>query len=157
MTARKRYAFKDLVKQCDPSAPTPDDVKAWEQMPNVGLEQTVMEDQVDIRDAVLRFRERLTDGFGLTRLILFGSRARGDYHAESDADVAVILSGKPGDFVETKLAMADHAFDVLLETGVRIQAFPIWESQWQHPEQYSHPAILGEIARDGLVIWSASP
>ena len=34
-----------------------------------------------------------------------GRRARRDAHAESDVDVAVLLDGQPGKFVETKLAM----------------------------------------------------
>lgn len=66
-------------------------------------------------------------GFDAVQLILFGSRPRGDYHEASDVDVAVILAGQPGDFVNTKLEMAGLAFDVLLETGVLIQALPVRE------------------------------
>jgi hypothetical protein len=50
----------------------------------------------------------------------------------------------------TKLAMADEAFDVLLETGVRIQPLPIWEDEWAHPDRYSNPRLLKNIAREGL-------
>ena len=32
-----------------------------------------------------------------------------------------------GDFIATKLDMAGLAFDVLLETGLLMQAFPIWD------------------------------
>ena len=35
--------------------------------------------------------------------------------------------------------MADVAFDVLLETGIRIQPLPVWEDEWEHPESYSNP------------------
>jgi len=80
---------------------------------------------------------------------LFGSRARGDYHAESDADVAVILQGPIGDFLETKLALADIAFDNLVETGVLVQALPVWESEWEQPVHYDSPALLQNILRDG--------
>ena len=52
--------------------------------------------------------------------ILFGSRARRSHQNDSDADVAVLLSRTPGKFVPTKLAMDDLAYEVLLETGVRI-------------------------------------
>jgi predicted nucleotidyltransferase len=60
--------------------------------------------------------------FPVKRAVLFGSRARGDGGPDSDTDVALILAGAPGAFTETKLALADLAFDVMLETGVLIQA-----------------------------------
>ena len=43
--------------------------------------------------------------------ILFGSRARRSYNQESDADVAVLLAGTPGEFVRTKLEFDDLAYD----------------------------------------------
>ncbi len=155
MTERKTYRLNDLVAQCDPCAPMPEAVQEWDQAVSVGLEQTVMSGQVDIRNAVLVFREKLADQFEAIQLILFGSRARGDYHDESDADVAVILAGQPGDFVDTKLAMAALAFDVLTETDVMIQALPVWESEWANPEDYSNPDLLLNIVREGIVLWRA--
>tara|TARA_R110001599_G_scaffold35755_4_gene112718 strand:- start:218 stop:688 length:471 start_codon:yes stop_codon:yes gene_type:complete len=155
MKDKKSYSLSDLVAQCDPNATMPEALQDWEQAAPVGLEQVVMGDQVDIREAVLVFREKLSGRFDAVQLILFGSRARGDYHAESDADVAVILRGQPGDFVETKLAMAGVAFDVLTETGVLIQAQPIWEREWGNPKDYSNPELLENIVRDGIVLWRA--
>ena len=46
--------------------------------------------------------------------------------------------------------MADLAYDVLLETGIRIQPLPIWEEEWEHPEAYSNPRLLHNIAREGM-------
>lgn len=155
MKDKKSYSLSDLVAQCDPSATMPEALQDWEQAAPVGLEQVVMGDQVDIREAVLVFREKMSGRFDAVQLILFGSRGRGDYHDESDADVAVILSGQPGNFVETKLAMAGLAFDVLVETGVLIQALPVWECEWANPVGYSNPALLQNIAREGIVLWRA--
>lgn len=53
-------------------------------------------------------------------------------------------------FLDTKLALADIAYDVLLETGVLIQPFPIWQDEWEHPENYSNPALLRSINREGV-------
>lgn len=53
-----------------------------------------------------------------------------NHRAASDADVAVLLSGQPGKFIETKFAMDDLAYEVLLKTGIRIQPLPIWQSEW---------------------------
>ena len=46
--------------------------------------------------------------------------------------------------------MADIAFDVLLDTGIRIQPFPIWEDEWTHPESYVNPDLLDNIAHEGI-------
>jgi len=154
MSQRKRYKLTGLVAQCDSAAPIPDELKEWDQAPAVGFEQTIMVGQVDIGDMILQFHERLADDYDVIQLILFGSRARGDYHSESDVDVAVILPGEPGDFVGTKLDMAGWAFDVLVETGVRIQPFPIWKAEWREPTKHSNPDLLANIKREGLIIWS---
>lgn len=155
MSKRKAYTLEEQIAQCDPGSPMPPELLAWEQAEPVGLEQSVMEGQVDLREAVLAFGEKLSDQYKVAQLILFGSRARGDYQPDSDADVAVMLRGEPGDFVETKLAMTRIAFDVLLQTGVRIQPFPIWETEWRKPEAYSNPTILLNIAREGILIWQS--
>jgi antitoxin ChpS len=84
--------------------------------------------------------------------VLFGSQARGNAQEGSDTDVAVLLNGEPGDFVATKLALDDVAYDVLLESGIRIQPFPIWEPEWTSPERYSNPRLLENIAREGLAL-----
>lgn len=96
------------------------------------------------------FLEKVTARYDMAAAFLFGSRARKSHRADSDADVAVLLHGQPGKFVATKLAMADLAYDVLLDTGIRIQPLPIWETEWEHPEMYSNPALLRNIGRDGV-------
>jgi antitoxin ChpS len=64
----------------------------------------------------------------------------------------VILEGTTGDFVTTKLALDDVAYDVLLDSGVRIQPLHIWEGERAHPERYSNPRLLENIAREGLAL-----
>lgn len=103
------------------------------------------------RAAVQAFVQRTTAQYPVSRTILFGSRARGTERPDSDADVAVLLKGH-GNFLQTKLAMADIAFDVLLDTGIRIQPLPIWEEQWAHPEQHANPELLKNIEREGIAL-----
>ncbi len=82
--------------------------------------------------------------------LLDGSRARGTHRPDSDADVAVLLRGEHRRLLPTALAMADVAYDVLLETGINIAPLPIWMDEWEHPETYSNPALLRNIAREGV-------
>lgn len=82
--------------------------------------------------------------------IVYGSRARGTHRPDSDADVAVLLGGEPRQALATTLAMADAAYDVLLETGINISPLPVWLDQWERPERHSNPALLRSIAREGV-------
>lgn len=100
--------------------------------------------------AVRLFLQRIADQYDLVGAFLFGSRARQTHREDSDADVAVLLRGAHQRFLPTKLDMADVAFDVLLDTGVRIQPFPIWEDEWAHPEEYVNPHLLDNIAHEGI-------
>jgi len=95
------------------------------------------------------FMNAVAGRYDMIGAILFGSRARKTHRHDSDADVAVLLHGH-GNFVDTKLDMDDLAFDVLLETGVRIQPLPIWEDEWNHPNAYSNPRLLVNIEREGI-------
>ena len=100
--------------------------------------------------AVRRFLALIASRYDMAGAIVYGSRARGTHRPDSDADVAVLLTGEHQRFLSTKLAMADVAFDVLLETGVNISPLPIWLDEWEHPETYSNPSLLQNIAREGI-------
>ena len=104
----------------------------------------------DTASAARSFIAKVASRYDLAGAILFGSRARRDHRADSDADIAVLLHGKRGDFLDTKLALADIAYDVLLETGVLIQPLPLWEHEWEHPEDHGNPDLLRNIDREGV-------
>ena len=107
---------------------------------------------VNTLTATRAFAERVARTYPTQKAILFGSRARGTEHDESDADVTIILKGAVGPFIKTKMAMNDIAYDILLDTGIRIQPLPVWEAEWAHPENYSNPYLLKNIARNGLTL-----
>lgn len=100
--------------------------------------------------ALQRFMARVTQRYRTRGAILYGSRARGDHAADSDADLLVLLEGEHQRFVPTKLAMTDLAYDLLLETGLYISALPVWTDEWEHPERWSNPDLLRNIAREGI-------
>lgn len=78
----------------------------------------------DLDGLLADLRAALTDLYGdrLVRLVLYGSQARGDTHAESDVDVLVVLDGevqpgreirRMGD-VRTRLGLQyEHALSLL--------------------------------------------
>ena len=67
-------------------------------------------DDTGIKDVVLEEIRDLAEKHGLKRVILFGSRARGDYSRASDIDLAV----EGGDIVRFALAV-DETTSTLLK------------------------------------------
>lgn len=100
--------------------------------------------------AARRFLGLIADRYDVAGAILFGSRARGTHRPDSDADVAVLLNGEHSPRAPIVLAMADLAYDVLLETGIDISPLPIWVDQWERPETFNNPALLRNIAAEGV-------
>jgi uncharacterized protein len=62
-------------------------------------------------------------GDRIERVVLFGSRARGDANADSDYDVAVFLRDMADRFAEMD-RLADLGTDILNETGEFVHAMP---------------------------------
>ena len=104
------------------------------------------------RTAVETFLDRVGTRYPVAQALLYGSRARGDARPDSDADVAVILGGPAGDFWDIKFVLSDIAYDVFLESGILIEALPIWQGEWQHPEAYTNPALLRNIRTEGVAL-----
>jgi uncharacterized protein len=79
----------------------------------------------------------------LERVVLFGSRARGDARPDSDYDVAVFLVG-----VEDRWAEMDRltqlSTDILDETGAVINALPFSAGAYRERTPLMH-----EIRQDG--------
>ena len=72
-----------------------------------------------------RFRKALDTMYGhrLDRVVLFGSRARGDTRPDSDYDVAVFLRDMADRFAEMD-RLADPGTDICDETGAFVHARP---------------------------------
>jgi predicted nucleotidyltransferase len=102
----------------------------------------------DTEDAIRRFLALIADRYETAGAILYGSRARGTHRSDSDADVAILLRGTHQRVLPTTLAMADAAYDVLLETGINISPLPVWVEEWERPETHSNPHLLRNIARE---------
>ena len=105
---------------------------------------------VDTERAARAFMQRIAGKFPAIAGIVFGSRARGAHKPDSDADLAVILTGDRGNRYEVSREMAGIAFDVMLETGILVQAVPLWEGEMQRPERFSNPALIENIKREGV-------
>ena len=104
----------------------------------------------DAAKTVSAFVDKLRNTYDVPEAIVFGSRARGDNRPDSDLDLAIVLNGRRGNFLDVKLDMAGLAFDVLMETGVLVQALPLWDGDLSNPERFTNPTLIRNIARDGV-------
>ena len=83
-------------------------------------------------------------GERVERVVLFGSRARGDAQPDSDYDVAVFLKDLADRWAEAdKIAIV--ATDILEETGEVIHAMPYRAGSYQERTPLMH-----ELRREGL-------
>ncbi|MGO8831281.1 MAG: nucleotidyltransferase domain-containing protein, partial [Roseiarcus sp.] len=93
-----------------------------------------------------RFRAALDEAYGdrIERVVLFGSRARGDARPDSDYDVAVFLKDLHG-FGKEARTIAEIETDILSETGIVINALPLQAGSYRE-----RTGLMQELRRDGL-------
>ena len=99
-------------------------------------------------DPVLaRYRAAVTELYGdrIERIVLYGSRARGDARWDSDYDVAIFLKDLESRFREAR-PIADIELAIMDETGAIVSALLYPAGHWRDP---SSP-LMSEIRKDGL-------
>ena len=103
-----------------------------------------------VRRALDRFRRWLVERYGgrLRELVLYGSRARGDAHEESDIDVLVVID----DFdVSERGALFEAAYDAGVDGDDYISVSPFVVSTAQAADMRARERrLFAEIARDGV-------
>ena len=100
---------------------------------------------------------RLTEKFTIHQIILFGSRARGDYREYSDLDLAVIISDDIPSFTWN-----DEIGNIVNDTWNELDCLCALLSlhlinfdHWQGRTEFTNPSFLNNIRREGIVLFSA--
>jgi predicted nucleotidyltransferase len=93
-----------------------------------------------------RFRAALDEMYGdqIERVVLFGSRARGEAHAESDYDVAVFLKELPDRWSELD-RLADLRVKLIDDTGAFFDILPYPAAAYAE-----RSPLMREIRLEGL-------
>lgn len=87
------------------------------------------------------------------RTLLYGSRARGDFHEESDVDLAIVLQGsRPAEKILFRLhfLLAEAEWNALDETELRVSAWPVWEDDLANPERTANPDFFQNMTQEGI-------
>ncbi|PEN15197.1 nucleotidyltransferase [Longibacter salinarum] len=92
-------------------------------------------------------RSTLEDIYGdrLIRLILFGSHARGDAHADSDVDLLVVLEGSVDPYEEARRT-SGVVVDAAVEQGVALSLTHLSASDWMDTTR----SFVRNARRDGV-------
>lgn len=93
------------------------------------------------------YKRRVEDAFEgrVAKMVLFGSRACGEAHEESDWDIAVFLTGEPTAADLDRLS--DLGTDLLYETGQFIQPLPLARRRLDEDSN-----LLKAIRSEGLAL-----
>lgn len=113
-------------------------------------------DDDKIKKILAEYTEKLKSVYAdkLARVILFGSYARGDYTADSDIDIMIILADdedgmrKKEDELASVTFDFDMAYDVYIQPVTQIvNTFNYW--------QKVHP-LYQDICKEGVVLYDAA-
>lgn len=101
------------------------------------------------RKIVERLKHVLEQRVNLHQIILFGSRARGDFNAESDMDVLVVVDTPVTP--EIRAAVSECTWQVGFDAGIMIAAVLFSRKEWEEgPEHYS--PLAESVRADGVAI-----
>ena len=106
----------------------------------------------DIRSIVYRFSLQLKQLLGnrLSKIILYGSYARGDYQESSDVDVMILVKMSDKEIKRIENDIYDMAFDIEIETGIDIS--PIIKNENQYEYWVDTLPFYRNVRDEGVVI-----
>lgn len=112
-----------------------------------------------VRQGICKFLECLLESDPkippVSRIILYGSCARGDAHDESDVDIAVVFRGEvPDDNERLSLlhAMGDARDECVSRILADVVPMAVWERELSRPAERPRPEFFQNIISEGIEI-----
>lgn len=94
--------------------------------------------------------ERLRDFAPVEKVILFGSRARGDHHENSDWDICVLLD----DDIPSGIYTPRRMWEAVRDLGLPMQIAPMRMSVFEAKRRDVN-ALAHDVSEDGIVLFDS--
>lgn len=94
-------------------------------------------------------KRKLRQRLSLNRLVLFGSRARGDADPDSDMDVLIVVEGTVDAEVEDYVRLC--AWEVGVERGIVVVPVTVSRAEWQDGPLSSSLLALA-VEKEGVAV-----
>ena len=95
-------------------------------------------------------RSQTIMGSKLTKVIVYGSYARGDYNSSSDVDVMILVKMSDNEIKKIENQVYDLAFDIEMDTGVDIS--PIIKNEEQYEYWLDTLPFYKNIHEEGVIV-----
>lgn len=105
-----------------------------------------------VHNSVEQFSQEMKKIFGLhlSKVVVYGSYARGNYQDNSDVDIMVLVNLSEMEINKLENDVYDAAFDIEMDTGIDIS--PIVKSEAQYEYWVDVLPFYKNIQKEGLVI-----
>lgn len=93
-------------------------------------------------------------GNNLSKIILYGSYARGDFREDSDIDIMILLNMEENDLIDYNNRLFDTTYDFNLNNDVEIM--PMAKSLSHFRRWLVNYPFYANINREGIVLYDAA-
>jgi len=105
-----------------------------------------------IHNIVYQFSQELNKIIGkkLSKIIVYGSYARGDYNYNSDVDIIILVKMSNSDIKKIENQVYDLAFEIEMNTGIDIS--PIIKNESEYEYWLDTLPFYKNISDEGVVL-----
>lgn len=105
-----------------------------------------------VRDIIYQFSQRMRKLFGsrLSKVIVYGSYARGNYRENSDLDMMILVDLSEEEIKKIENDVYDIAFEIEMNTGIDI--YPIIKSEAQYEYWVDVLPYYRNVREEGVVV-----
>jgi predicted nucleotidyltransferase len=121
---------------------------------NDQLQHLTENERAALEDFVARLRHHYGDD--LLRVVLFGSKARGDFDYESDLDLLVVVRFPDEDYWRHRKQIVDMAWEAGFEHSLVLSTVIRTPAEYDRM-QHDRLLFYRNIKQDGIELWTTQP
>lgn len=109
-------------------------------------------DRIDWRQVVELYIDEVKQilGADFQRAVVYGSYARGDYHGESDIDIAIFTDRQPQDFYKLINMISEVTFEYNVKYDIILS--PVFQNTNEYHRMMKVMPYYQSIQREGILV-----